>query len=353
MAFDDAAWDSENPFQGELYNVKDGLNYYEGCQIDYKGESVSRANFEAVLRGEADKVNTTGEAKVLQTNVDSKIFLYFADHGAPGHLMFPDSSLFADELNATLQHMYANGRYKELVMFIEACESGSLFAHIDLESIGAYALTATNATAPSYGTFCYPHDMVKGQNLYSCLGDLFSVSWMDYLTQNKKVLSEKSMKSFYEEIKKRTVKSEVMAFGSQSIAEKPVSDVFKSDAKLLGRPDEAAETRLLTAAAAPEPSEFLALIAHVNARDTYLHHLYSKALVTHSRKVKIDLMNHYNHMMKTDEAFAQFLDTAPHKLQACKHFNSDQKCIDQFIPKDFDCLRFMIRTFEEECGKFT
>jgi legumain len=52
--------------------------------------------------------------------------------------------------------------YGELVIFLEACESGSIFQNIDLSTMNAWALTATNATAPSYGTYCYPHDVVRG-----------------------------------------------------------------------------------------------------------------------------------------------------------------------------------------------
>jgi hypothetical protein len=36
-----------------------------------------------------------------------------------------------------------------------------MFEHIDLASMNAFALTATNATNPSYGTYCYPHDVVN------------------------------------------------------------------------------------------------------------------------------------------------------------------------------------------------
>lgn len=83
------------------------------------------------------------------------------------------------------------------MVFIEACESGSLFQNFDLKSLNIWALTATNATGPSYGTFCFPHDKVLGQNVYSCLGDMFSVSWMDFIEQNQKQLGHKTLEFFY------------------------------------------------------------------------------------------------------------------------------------------------------------
>jgi hypothetical protein len=35
MAYNDVAWDDEKPFPGTLYNGNNGINYYEGCVIDY------------------------------------------------------------------------------------------------------------------------------------------------------------------------------------------------------------------------------------------------------------------------------------------------------------------------------
>jgi legumain len=123
--------------------------------------------------------------------------------------MFPDTVVFADELNDTLRFMHSNKMYSELLLFIEACESGSLFQDIDLESINALALTATNSTSPSYGTYCFPHDKVNGQNLYSCLGDMFSVAWMEYLEKNPKLLGSVTIKQLYQLLKQQTTKSEV------------------------------------------------------------------------------------------------------------------------------------------------
>ena len=85
--------------------------------------------------------------------------------------------------------MFEKKMYKEFVIFLEACEIGSMFKHLDLSAMNAYALTATNETNPSFGTYCYPHDVVKDEHLYTCLGDLFSVNWMQYIEDNSIRLS--------------------------------------------------------------------------------------------------------------------------------------------------------------------
>lgn len=40
-------------------------------------------------------------------------------------------------------------------------------------------MTASNATESSWATYCSPDDVVDGVSIGSCLGDLFSVNWME------------------------------------------------------------------------------------------------------------------------------------------------------------------------------
>ena len=88
--------------------------------------------------------------------------------------------------------------YNRFIIFIEACESGSLFANIDLGRYDAWALTATNATDPSFGTYCYPHDRIGDEHMYTCLADLFSVNWMDFVESNEQQLIQLSLGDLFE-----------------------------------------------------------------------------------------------------------------------------------------------------------
>lgn len=60
---------------------------------------------------------------------------------------------------------------------MEACESGSMFQSLNTPNV--YALSASNPTESSWGTYCSPDDKVDGTSIGSCLGDLFSVNWME------------------------------------------------------------------------------------------------------------------------------------------------------------------------------
>jgi len=120
-----------------------------------------------------------GSGKVLRSNSKSKVFINFSDHGATGLIAFPTSYLYADDFNNAINYMNANAMYEQMVIYIEACESGSMFENILAPGINVYATTASNAVESSWGTYCYPHDVVNGVHMNSCLGDLYSVIWME------------------------------------------------------------------------------------------------------------------------------------------------------------------------------
>lgn len=84
-------------------------------------------NFLKVLAGDVKGLKGIGSGKALLSGPDDHVFINFVDHGAPGLLAFPNSELHARTLQDTLLDMYHKNRYDKLVMYIEACESGSMF----------------------------------------------------------------------------------------------------------------------------------------------------------------------------------------------------------------------------------
>ena len=47
-----------------------------------------------------------------------------------GLVAFPDDELYADQLLTTLKEMHSKNMYEELVFYLEACESGSMFVDL-------------------------------------------------------------------------------------------------------------------------------------------------------------------------------------------------------------------------------
>ena len=81
------------------------------------------------------------------------------------------------------------------VVYLEACESGSIFEGLLPNNLSIYATTASNAEESSWGTYCPGMVPPPPPEYITCLGDLYSVSWMEdrYVI----VLSNSFAASFY------------------------------------------------------------------------------------------------------------------------------------------------------------
>lgn len=62
---------------------------------------------------------------------------------------------------------------------MEACESGSIFEGVMPKDLDVYVTTASNAQENSFGTYCPGMDPSPPPEYITCLGDLYSVSWME------------------------------------------------------------------------------------------------------------------------------------------------------------------------------
>ena len=83
---------------------------------------------------------------------------------------FPHDFLSSQSLVATLKEMHQDQRYKQILFYLESCESGSMFQDLPGD-ISVLAFTASNATAPSFACY-YDH------SLETFLADVFSISWL-------------------------------------------------------------------------------------------------------------------------------------------------------------------------------
>lgn len=126
--YDDVAHDASNPYKGKLFNKyvaasdlvsivnpvvgsvprdicpvhvlpttreyaicrPGGPDVYEGLIVDYSGDSVTAQNFLEVLAGRKDAPTILGgSGKTIQSGSSDRVWLYYADHGAPGILGMP------------------------------------------------------------------------------------------------------------------------------------------------------------------------------------------------------------------------------------------------------------------------
>jgi len=219
LLYDNVAQDPQNPFPGTLFNrpsnaTHPGIDVYQGVHKDYVGKEVTAHNFLSVLTGQQDAV-PVGHP-VLHTNSSDRIFIAFFDHGGTEVLGVPVGPLLTrTAFLQTLTSMWTAKKYLDLVLYVEACEGGSMFVGMS-SSHQVYVVTAANATQPSWGDFCPPNDLVyfngTSAHIGSCLGDTFSNQWMENL--NRFLHHNESLLQQFQQVAQSTSSSNVSRYGS-------------------------------------------------------------------------------------------------------------------------------------------
>eukprot|EP00043_Microstomoeca_roanoka_P026662 m.12312 g.12312 ORF g.12312 m.12312 type:complete len:448 (-) comp6831_c0_seq1:154-1497(-) len=213
--YDDIANNIDNPDKGVIINRPNGPNVYEGVRKDYTKKDVTPANFLNVIKGNKTAMSGVGTGRVLESGPNDHVFINFVDHGGPGIIAFPDEMLQASDLNSALKYMNENNMYSELVFYLEACESGSMFQNILPSNTKVFATTAADATHSSYA--CYYDD-----KLHTYLGDVYSVNWME--NSDAVDLSQETLHQQFEIVRNETNTSTVCQFGDRSFAKSPLID---------------------------------------------------------------------------------------------------------------------------------
>ncbi|KAM1049904.1 hypothetical protein ACFX2I_031627 [Malus domestica] len=210
--YDDIAYNPENPQQGVIINKPNGHDVYKGVPKDYTGDHVNARNLYAVILGDKSAL-TGGSGKVLSSGPNDHVFIYYADHGSVGLLGMPSDYVYAEDLIRVLKKKNASKGYKSMVFYIEACEAGSMFEGLLSSNLNIYATTASNAEESSYGTYC-PGDPSVPAEFDTCLGDLYSISWMEDCDISD--LHKETLENQYERVRRRTTNSHVMQYGDMS-----------------------------------------------------------------------------------------------------------------------------------------
>jgi legumain len=186
--------------------------------------------------------------------------------------------------------MYDNKMFNKLTMYLETCESGSMFE--DMSIPGVYALSASNPTESSWGSYCGSEAQVNGKSINSCLGDLFSVNWMEEADASD--MTTESLDENFNIVKTKTDRSQVMQWGDESFTSDKMSE-FIGNLDLMG------------ASASEDPSK-----SAVNARQVDLARLYSMYVeaTTSADRLKIgqELQQELNAQLAVDMIHSKFLN---------------------------------------------
>lgn len=333
MMYDDIANDSENPVKGNIINKPNGPNVYTNVPKDYTGETVTAANFLAVISGKADQVKG-GNGRVLNTGPNDNIFIFFSDHGGPGLIAMPSGPyLYAKDLVATLQQMATAKKFHQLVFYLEACESGSMFDGLLPNNINIFATTASNPDESSYA--CYWDDTRQAY-----LGDLYSVSWME--NSDAADFTKETLQQQFKAVQNLTSTSHVCEYGQQALSTELIAD-FQAFDKFMPRRNHVLPTA---------PAEHAARDA-VDSRDVVAATLTRRLELAlrqgdHKRAAHIEhaLHKEMKHREAADRVFASLAEKFAGKQRAHALLTGSS-------PVHHDCVPAMIAEYEAQCGRFS
>ncbi|XP_039143856.1 vacuolar-processing enzyme-like [Dioscorea cayenensis subsp. rotundata] len=347
--YDDIANSEDNPRPGIVINHPEGEDVYAGVPKDYVGEDVTVDNLFAVLLGNRSALSG-GSGKVVDSGPTDHIFIYYSDHGGPGVLGMPTLPyLYAIDLIEVLKKKHASQSYKSMVFYLEACESGSIFEGLLPEDLNIYATTASNADESSWGTYC-PGDLLGPPPEYcTCLGDLYSVSWMEDSDVHN--LRTETLKQQYNLVKTRTAAHGLDTYGSHVMQ--------------YGDPNLGAEFLYSYMGSNPvndnvsfvDGNSLPSFSRAVNQRDADLVYFWNKFQRSpegsrkkhESQKQMFDVISHRVHVDNSMEAIGKLLFGSDQSLETLKTVRpSGQPLVD-----DWDCLKSMVRTFETYCGSLS
>ncbi|XP_044495411.1 vacuolar-processing enzyme-like [Mangifera indica] len=349
--YDDIAFAEENPRPGTIINKPNGIDVYYGVPKDYTGENVTANNFLNVILGNKTAL-TGGTGKVVNSGPNDHIFIYYADHGAPGMLGMPPSGvLYAKDLIDVLQKKYEAKAYKKMVIYVEACESGSMFEGLLPKTWNIYAMTASNSSEDSWAMYCPQYYPSPPAEYDTCLGDLFSISWLE--DSEKHDLQKETLEKQYGVVRRRTgfdyldFSSHVMRYGnikkiqndpvSTYIGTNPLNDNFTFTAQ--------------TSSSLPPKIKIL------NQRDADLNYLwqkFNKAPNGSNEKIEAQKQLNKETFKRRQEDFnIQQISTILFGFKSGQNMVQYIRPASQPLVDDWDCFKMFVGLYEEHCGSLS
>ncbi|CAK8540456.1 unnamed protein product [Lathyrus sativus] len=344
--YDDIAFHPENPRPGVLINHPNGSDVYHGVPKDYIGDEGNARNFFAVLSGNKSAVKG-GSGKVLKTGPNDTIFIYYADHGTTGYVSLPDNGgLYGEDFVKALKKKHEAKSYKKMVIYMEACESGSMFEGLLPNDINIYVTTASNAVENSYAYYCPQNPNPPPPGYTVCIGDLYSISWMEDSDRND--LTKETLKQQYKTVRKRTIGqqphgSHVMQYGDLKMDNNILSTYIGANLTHVNVDHESYFGQYPTTS-----------IMHVTQRDARLIYLKTKmerALNGSPDKLKAQKeleveIAHRKHVDNTFQHISNLLFEKENGSTMLLHVRAPG----QPLVDDWDCFKMLIKTYEDHCS---
>ncbi|XP_058739141.1 vacuolar-processing enzyme alpha-isozyme-like [Vicia villosa] len=353
MMYDDIAYNEENPKPGVIVNKPGGSNVYHGVPKDYTGKEVNVNNFFAVLTGNRNAIRG-GSGKVICSRPNDTILIYIAGHGNAGIIAMPDSKLlWGDDFVDILKKKYDAKSYKKMVIYMESCLSGSMFEGLLPNNINVYATTSSSAKEDSYATYC-PDDDSLMKEYTTCLGDSYSVSWMEDSDQNDR--RKKTLKQQYYTVRNRVyseINTHVMQYGDLNM-ENDFLVTYLGDGHVHVNDNDIYNFNSSESQKYSSYTQFNTTTRLVGQEDAHLLHLKLKLeKAQHGSKEKTKAQTkldvEISHRTKVDHNVNLIWNITfgeEKNSTMMTHVLSES----QPLVNDWDCLKMLVRTYEHHCG---
>jgi legumain len=330
--YDDIANNAQNPHKGSIINYSGGPNVYPGVPKDYTGDTVTPENFLNVITGK--NMDGIGSGKTLKSGPEDRVFIYFSDHGAPGLVAFPGfKMLYAKDLLPALLSMSKNKQFDQLVFYIEACESGSMFNGLLAENVRIYATTASNPFESSYAC-----NYDGAYNAY--LNDCYSINFLNDTENSAKA---ESLQDQFAAIKQVTTQSHVCQYGDLSIATQPLTNYFSNSFM-----DNAFVSRPVTNGGAPKKG-----VSSRDVKEIFLLKMLEKADIFERPIWQAQYDQYKKEQARSDTIFGAMSSAFNlHKIRDARDALPDNTDHCKSETLDVDCMKDATIAYEAECGRF-
>lgn len=343
MMEDDIASSPENKYPGTIINHINGSNVYPGsAAIDFKGQDANKNVLLGVMNG-----SHPIKGKKFAPTQNDNIFFYYTDHGAVGLVGMPiGEPLYATELLGAFEYLFKNNQYKEMVVYIEACESGSMLQNLPADW-RIFGTTAANAEESSYATYW-------DDDLGVYLGDQYSVAWMEDTDKDFASGEKETLQQQFKNILPVVNKSHPQEFGSKRIRHENIMN-FQEEHQ---SPFRNSVTKIMKSMNVEskknnQNSKKSKIIEVSDSRDVKLNTL--KNLLTLSKsaseylEIKQLIFKETLHREKTELVFTNLMTTF---VKDRKQFGSymNTLVVEQI---DYDCLPVLYKAYIKSCGSWS
>ncbi|OMJ86174.1 hypothetical protein SteCoe_12378 [Stentor coeruleus] len=194
-----------NNYPGKIYDGFKSDNLMNEVFVDYRGLEVHPDSIVNLLTGRHSE--SFPNSKRLNSGPNSKVFIYLTGHAGNGYYKIQDTLVLKSmDIANIVYEMYYKQRFGELMIFIDSCQSFSIYDYIDLPGVHGLSSSLVGQPSKSYG---------QHSNLGLSTTDQFTYHFTElFRGRNATSIKKMSMENIVKQLPMSLIKSQI-GFKSQ------------------------------------------------------------------------------------------------------------------------------------------